>query len=107
MTTKSETEQFKLKPISKTFSANQKSLQNCYESFFSNESSPSITLFIDFDIARKGKVEAVTFGEESTETKEEFLNCITSSIKSWSFPEYPENGASVSRFPLIFNSKNL
>lgn len=92
--------------IRQVFLNNQRTLQSCYESALSTDRGLSGKVVLDFDIGEQGRVlRASVSGDKSTLNNDRLSNCIVNRMKTWRFPEPPQNQTVQVYYPLAFSGK--
>ncbi len=92
--------------IRQVFLNNQRTLQSCYESALSTDRGLSGKVVLDFDIGEQGRVlRASVSGDKSTLNNDRLSNCIVNRMKTWRFPEPPQNQTVQVFYPLAFSGK--
>lgn len=92
--------------IRQVFINNQRALQSCYEAALSTDRGLSGKVVLDFDIGEQGRVlRASVSGDKSTLNNDRLSTCIVNRMKTWRFPEPPQNQTVQVFYPLAFSGK--
>lgn len=92
--------------IRQVFLNNQRTLQACYESALSTDRGLSGKVVLDFDIGEQGRVlRASVSSDKSTLNNDRLSTCIVNRMKTWRFPEPPQNQTVQVFYPLAFSGK--
>ncbi|NPC72365.1 energy transducer TonB [Corallococcus exiguus] len=96
-----DSSEVKPKDLAREIQRRKASIQRCYENGLKRDPSLKGRVMIRFDLTPQGRASNVEV-EESTLRSDEVINCIKTTMRTWTFPFKPSDDVPVS-YPFIFS----